>query len=77
MSGLWVSVGVSEGVNGNGVIVNVGVRVKVSVGIGVAEGVAENGITCVAAGAQAVTKKRITKTNKNNFFIINFYSISG
>jgi hypothetical protein len=75
MSGRWVSVGVAEGVTGNGVIVNVGVTVKVSLGTGVTDGGGEIGMTCVVAGAQAVSKKSITKTNENNFFIVYFYGL--
>ena len=67
--------GVAEGVTGNGVTVNVGVAVKVSLSIGVTEEIVENGMTCVVAGAQAASKKRITKTNENNFFIVYFYGL--
>ena len=67
-SGLCVSVEVAAGVMGDGVNVNVGVRMNVSVGCGVVEAVAEGSTTCVVAGTQAC-KRKIIK-NKEKCFIL-------
>jgi hypothetical protein len=67
-SGRGVSVSVAEGVTAVGDDVIVGVTVTVSVGPGVVDGVTEGITTCVAAGAQAVKSRIITKSEK--FFIV-------
>jgi hypothetical protein len=54
-------------VTGVGVNVNVGVLAAVSVGCGVKDGVAERTVACVAPGAQAFKRRRIT--NREEFFI--------
>ena len=67
MSGRTVSVGVTEGVTGDGVTANVAVRVAVGLGLVVFDGVMDGKMTCVLAGTQAF--RRTMKTTMNNFFI--------
>ncbi len=72
--GRGVSVEVTDGVTGEGVIVKVDVRegaaVAVAVGLGLAvnDGVTEAGITGAVAGAQASARRTI-KINKESLFI--------
>jgi hypothetical protein len=57
-------------VTGEGVIVDVGVRVAVSLGLGVRDGVADNEIICAATGVHALSNTRIAQANKNDFLKI-------
>jgi hypothetical protein len=58
---------VIDGVTGNGVIVDVSVKIIVGLGIAVRDGVLEGKATCGVAGTQAL--RRTMKTTMNNFFI--------
>ncbi len=69
MLGRGVSVGVTDGVTGDDVIVNVGVRVAVGLGLVVCDGGMDGKATCVVAGAQAPRRRRMIKATRNNFFI--------
>ncbi len=64
--GRGASVGVIEGVTGEGVIVDVGIGVTVRLGLAVWDGVVEGKMTCVVAGAQAF-RRRVIKINKKVF----------
>ncbi len=60
-SGRGVSVGVTDGVGGTGVMVKVDVTVAVGLGLAVWDGVAEGKTICGATGAQAPRKRRAIK----------------
>ena len=59
------------GVAGDGVIVNVGVRVAVGLGLAVCDGVMDGKTICVVAGAQAPRRRRMIKATTNFFIQLN------
>jgi len=72
MFGRGVSVGVMDGVTGNGVTVNVLVAVAVGLGLAGRDGVTEGKMTCDVAGAQALRKRSMIEASNDSFFIVTF-----